>query len=1088
MSKIKVLQIGGNTQKNGITSYLLNTYEHMSDKYQFIFINTAYRESDIEVERKIIQLGGKIYNLPYKGDFTDIEAGYRNIIVKEIPDVVHSHYFYSNGDFLRVANEEHVPIRISHCHNDKSGYLNLEEQGKLLSSRELCEQHATLKLAVTANAGSFLYNDYNFTISRMVIDYDKFYKLNDNGYIHYKFGLDESIKYSIFIGRFTFQKNVFFFIELLKHFNDRELIMIGEGPKKEVFVRTLIENNLLDKVVFMKDENINELLNISDTFLLPSFYEGASISLIEAQLAGVYCIASNKMSNDSNIGNVKYLDLDVRLWIEEIETKKSYNNSMIDRDILSYNKVILEYSDYYSNEKLLSQYYLNLAKEYKLGSERVYNDWEKVVKYYCKAHKLGSDKATFYLALQYFEGLGVNKDKVMAEQLLSNVMKEIVNKSLMEETDYLLISGDMYSFGFGKEKNLDMAYHYYIMAAQRGNLEAMCNLGYIFEVGAGIAMNLEESFKWYNLSANRGYLHSMRDVGLCYLYGIGTNMNLEKAVDWFEKASKQNYAHATTDLAHCYYEGLGVDKSISKAIQLFNNALLQDVGRTKRDLISHRFSIDSLINESKLEIIEKIVLTEVNDIDSNILVGNTIIINKYIEDIKPNIFYNNRNIDKFFVEKDNDYYYSYNGVLYSKDLKTLIRFPLGLDIDVFVIPNHVEIIGDSAFDDCKSLVRIKIPISIKEIGNWAFHGCDKLRNLVLPKNVEKIGVYAFGSCESLLKIEVLLDNKHYKDIDGNLYTKDGTILLQYATGKSEKLFVLPKEASIIEFRAFSDAYNLEYVDLKNAEIVMEKAFYWCSNLKEILVNKNCVFDGKMITSKTQKEFKISYRKIGRILLVADIHGHLRLDFLKNKLDEVNLNEHDSLIILGDAGIVFDEEMNEKVKQFYEIIPCEIYFLDGNHENFELLNRYPKISKNGSLVHQVLPNVFHLMRGETYLINSHKFFVFGGAYSIKREDRTSSVKVWKEELPNNEEYSKARYSFEENNFNFDYILTHQAPKMFLDKIEYKYSKNESLLLDFLDYVSINVKYKKWYFGHIHRDIVIDNITGIYNESVVISYDE
>ena len=82
MNKIKVLQIGGNTQKNGITTYLLNTFKRLKDEYEFIFLNTAFRESNKEVENEISFYGGKIIHLPYSREIEDIEEKKRLILKK----------------------------------------------------------------------------------------------------------------------------------------------------------------------------------------------------------------------------------------------------------------------------------------------------------------------------------------------------------------------------------------------------------------------------------------------------------------------------------------------------------------------------------------------------------------------------------------------------------------------------------------------------------------------------------------------------------------------------------------------------------------------------------------------------------------------------------------------------------------------------------------------------------------------------------------------------------------------------------------------------------------------------------------------
>lgn len=1088
MSKIKVIQIGGNTQKNGITTYLLNTYERMHIEFQFIFINTAFRESDIEVKRAIESLGGKIYHLPYGGNFEDIESEYLSIIKKEMPDAVHAHYFFSNGDFLRVAENALVPIRISHCHNDRSNYLNNNERMILLRSRELCEAHATLKLAVSENAGKFLYGDYDFKVSRMVINTRNFHKIKNTSYLHNKHGLNKDISYSIFVGRFSFQKNVFFFIELLKQFKDRKLIMIGEGPEKDRFVTELKNESLDNLVVFKKDTYINELLNIADTFLLPSLYEGASISLIEAQFSGLDCVASNRMSKDSNLGNVTYLKLDPDLWVSEIEKNSKSSQANLNTNSIHPDNTVNEYRNYYTDFGRLSEHYIVLAKEFKLGSYRVYNDWKKVVYYFSRAHDLGDPKGTFYYALQYFEGLGIKKDIEKAEELLSNVIVYIEQEAGKQVPEYTLILGDIYSFGLGRKKSLEKAFKCYQLASHKGINEAMCSLAYMYEVGAGTIKNREKAFELYKKSAENGYLHSMRDIGLCYLQGIGTDISYVKAMEWLEKASQQNYAHATTDLAYCYLEGKGVTKNSIKAIKLFKKALIQDEARTKRDLISHSISIDELLNEGIIVKVNKNRLMTPSDIDNNVLVGNTVVINKHIEKINPNIFYNHKYLNKFFVEKDNPYYFSYGGVLYSKDLKTLIRFPLGANIETFDIPEHVEIISSSAFDDCVHLRSITMQNHLKEIHSWAFHGCDKLEHIEVPASVRVIGEYAFGSCETLKSIKVNKDNQHFKDIVGNLFTKDGKVLLQYAIGKHEKLYVVPNSTNCIEFRAFSDAMSLEYIDLKQVHVIKEKAFNWCKNLQKVIMHPNCQLESDNIFKKTSKDLEITYNNIKRMIMVSDIHGHLRLDFIKKKLHSLQVSKEDVVVILGDAGIVWENKFKPAVKSFYSNLPCEVYFIDGNHENFDILHSLETVKKNGDYVHKVMDNVFHLIRGNAYIICGNKILAFGGAYSIKRDTESSPVRVWKEELPQHEDYHNAEKTINENHQIFDYIFTHQAPKKILNQINYPYSTQEHKLLNFLDGLSKRLEYSQWFFGHIHMDLSLGKFKALYNESVVIRYDE
>lgn len=236
MRKIKVLQIGGNIQKNGITTFLYSTYKRMHEAFIFIFINTAFREADEEISKQIYQLGGKIYHLPCEHSATEIEEELKKIIHDEQPDVIHTHYFYSNGDYMRIAFECDIPIRISHCHNDKSGFITDEEKIKIKFSRQLIEKYATTKLAVSENAGRFLYGDNSFEICHASIETENYFPILEPNDLFEKYKLDKNIKYSLFVGRLAPQKNIEFFIEIFKSLQDRKLIVIGDGECKSTFI------------------------------------------------------------------------------------------------------------------------------------------------------------------------------------------------------------------------------------------------------------------------------------------------------------------------------------------------------------------------------------------------------------------------------------------------------------------------------------------------------------------------------------------------------------------------------------------------------------------------------------------------------------------------------------------------------------------------------------------------------------------------------------------------------------------------------------------------------------------------------------
>ena len=139
------------------------------------------------------------------------------------------------------------------------------------------------------------------------------------------------------------------------------------------------------------------------------------------------------------------------------------------------------------------------------------------------------------------------------------------------------------------------------------------------------------------------------------------------------------------------------------------------------------------------------------------------------------------------------------------------------------IPSNIYKISAGLFEGCTNFTNFTVSGNITEIGEYAFHDSG-LINVIIPKWVTKIGVFAF-SAPSIKNIEVSEDNERYRSIDGNLYSKDGKTLFQYAIGKTEETFTVPDEVTNIAEGAFSAATNLKYITLsKNLKIIGASAF------------------------------------------------------------------------------------------------------------------------------------------------------------------------------------------------------------------------------------------------------------------------
>ena len=144
-----------------------------------------------------------------------------------------------------------------------------------------------------------------------------------------------------------------------------------------------------------------------------------------------------------------------------------------------------------------------------------------------------------------------------------------------------------------------------------------------------------------------------------------------------------------------------------------------------------------------------------------------------------------------------------------------------------------------------------------------------------------------------------------------------------------------------------------------------------------------------------------------VYLSGDTHGLLNIqkviDFFEQEVEERELSKDDYLIILGDAGICWDDAMQDaQVRKILHSLPVTTLFIDGNHDNHDILNDYPVSEWKGGKVHEIDTDIIHLMRGQIFEIDGKTFFTFGGADSVDKSERTEGINWWPEEMPSEEE--------------------------------------------------------------------------------------
>jgi Icc-related predicted phosphoesterase len=205
----------------------------------------------------------------------------------------------------------------------------------------------------------------------------------------------------------------------------------------------------------------------------------------------------------------------------------------------------------------------------------------------------------------------------------------------------------------------------------------------------------------------------------------------------------------------------------------------------------------------------------------------------------------------------------------------------------------------------------------------------------------------------------------------------------------------------------------------------------------------------------------------RIILVyvtGDMHGEICRFESKNIR---HLKKNDTIIICGDFGFIWDGgEKEHRTLQQLGNSRFSILFLDGKHENFDLLNKYEIKTYNWGRVRHICGRLYHALRGEIYMIDGKTFFAFGGGESPDKDMRIKSGKWWKEEMPSIEVMLQAKENLNKIGEKVDYILTHEPPAHIKNLLEK--NKNINPLNTFFDFLSENVTYKKWFFGCLHVD--------------------
>jgi glycosyltransferase involved in cell wall biosynthesis len=306
---IRVLHVISSLQgSGGVQHLLLNYYRHMdSREVHFDFI--VHDEKIEELEPVFISLGCKVYHVTQKQvSLRKHLFQLREIIKNGNYNVVHCHQqpFFA----LRYAKKYNVPVRIAHGHIAISN-VPIITRISGIQLKILIKHYATHWFACSILAGKWLFGKRaveknKVRIINNAIELDKYiYNTETRKEVRKSMGIEDKIVIG-HVGRFTEQKNHEFLInvfnEVYKTNDNAVLLLVGDGELLEKIKALVQRLHLTNAVRFLGLRNdVPDLLQAMDAFLLPSRFEGLPVVLVETQAAALFSLVSDSVTQEINV-------------------------------------------------------------------------------------------------------------------------------------------------------------------------------------------------------------------------------------------------------------------------------------------------------------------------------------------------------------------------------------------------------------------------------------------------------------------------------------------------------------------------------------------------------------------------------------------------------------------------------------------------------------------------------------------------------------------------------------------------------------------------------------------------------------------
>ena len=237
--------------------------------------------------------------------------------------------------------------------------------------------------------------------------------------------------------------------------------------------------------------------------------------------------------------------------------------------------------------------------------------------------------------------------------------------------------------------------------------------------------------------------------------------------------------------------------------------------------------LSSLTLSEGIRVIEEMAFSNCSDLTK-------VLIPASVECLGDGVFSDCLAMTQIAVAPESEHFVVRDDILYSKDLSVLVHYPAAKEEQEFTIPEEVRKIAGLAFASNYFLMEVMLGDHLEEVGSYAFARCSSLSFMSLPAQTTRLGASPFHDCTMLLEIEVDPSNPCYSSIDGVLYNKEQTQLIQYPAGLYDDFYKVPDTVREIAENACYDAQDLEVLKIPaGVRKIGDMAFAFCDQLRDV---------------------------------------------------------------------------------------------------------------------------------------------------------------------------------------------------------------------------------------------------------------